>query len=278
MERISHSIAVLLLSLPDEILVVDVLSNAAWKLIYDFTIRPNGGSTQGGSTHGLPREGESRPYVPKPEAEIARRRDHAPGVFAEKVLRAKEEFKVGNLFETVLSQVRAPRAPPPLSSAPLLRPGPTHACNPSVLSQVRAPRAPPPLSPTPLLRPGPTHACNPSPPFTSLSTRKRPHAPPCHPRLRPPRRALTDSCLSRCADLLRAMPSAAVGAVPPVAHHQPVALRIPHQSGRGRVPGGRVTRDVCARREEREGVALRDLPDLRDDPARRQRARGCGEY
>ena len=32
------------------------------------------------------------------------KRDHSKGEYAAKVVKAKEEFKVGNLFETVLSQ------------------------------------------------------------------------------------------------------------------------------------------------------------------------------
>ena len=79
----------LVLYLPDEILVIDVLGNAAWKLQYEFTV-------DGKSTKGLPRIGPHQPYVPTPEASIPRRRDHEAGAFAKKVVRAKEEFKVGN--------------------------------------------------------------------------------------------------------------------------------------------------------------------------------------
>ena len=90
----------LVLYLPDNILVIDILSNSAWKLQYDFSVAE--GSAE--RTVGLPRTGSSEPYVPTPESKIPRRRDHAAGAFAKKVARAKEEFKVGNLFESVLSQ------------------------------------------------------------------------------------------------------------------------------------------------------------------------------
>ena len=101
----------LVLYLPDEILVIDILSNAAWKLQYDFTA-----GNDGASTHGLPREGATLPYAPTPEADISRRRDHAAGDFAKKVGRAKEEFKVGNLFESVLSQTFFEPCPHPPSA------------------------------------------------------------------------------------------------------------------------------------------------------------------
>ena len=92
----------LVLYLPDEVLVIDILSNAAWQLRYEFSV--GGRSAWVSSTAGLARGGESVPYVPTPEAQIVKRRDHVQGAFATKVLRAKEEFKVGNLFESVLSQ------------------------------------------------------------------------------------------------------------------------------------------------------------------------------
>lgn len=99
----------LCLFIPDEILVIDVLSNAAWMLRYEF-------ETPVGTTIGLPRLGSSCPYVPCAEAAIPRRRDHQEGAFAKKVERAKEEFKVGNLFETVLSQTFYEPCPQPPST------------------------------------------------------------------------------------------------------------------------------------------------------------------
>jgi len=99
----------LVLFLPDEIVVLDILSNHAWRLSYDFEVG-------GRSTVGLPREGASVPYLPKPEAAISQRRDHAPGAFARKVERAKQEFAVGNLFECVLSQTFTEPCPSPPST------------------------------------------------------------------------------------------------------------------------------------------------------------------
>ena len=82
----------LVLFLPDEILVIDILSNSAWKLCYEFSI---GGAT----TAGLPHEGAARTFVPKAAGDILRRRDHKAGEFAQKVTRAKEEFKVGAVVQ-----------------------------------------------------------------------------------------------------------------------------------------------------------------------------------
>jgi len=87
----------LVLYLPDEFLVIDIHSRTARSLKYEFTYKGKG-------TLGLPRVGASEAYSPKAESELPARRDHSAGEFAKKVLRAKEEFKVGNLFEVVLSQ------------------------------------------------------------------------------------------------------------------------------------------------------------------------------
>ncbi|CAN0299117.1 unnamed protein product, partial [Laminaria digitata] len=96
----------LLLYLPDKILVVDQASPAqrsdwgccdkrdAWSIEYEF-------SYGGVSTEGLPREGEVVAYAP---SEKEGSRDTPAGDYAKKVDKAKEEFKVGNLFEVVLSQ------------------------------------------------------------------------------------------------------------------------------------------------------------------------------
>ena len=43
------------------------------------------------------------------------KRDHSKGEYAAKVVKAKEEFKVGNLFETVLSQTFSEFCPNPPS-------------------------------------------------------------------------------------------------------------------------------------------------------------------
>mmetsp|Transcript_52610 Transcript_52610/g.87349 ORF Transcript_52610/g.87349 Transcript_52610/m.87349 type:complete len:749 (-) Transcript_52610:296-2542(-) len=87
----------LVLYLPDELLVIDIHTKAAWRLLYEFTV-------QGRSSTNLPRVGSSISYIPKSADEVPARRDHRAGQFAEKVQMAKEEFKVGNLFEVVLSQ------------------------------------------------------------------------------------------------------------------------------------------------------------------------------
>ena len=90
----------LVLYLPDEILVVDNKRNDAWKVSYEFS------NTEGG-TAGKPRSDARSPFIPlaPDSAEAASiKRDQEPGEFAASVDRAKEEFRVGNLFEVVLSQ------------------------------------------------------------------------------------------------------------------------------------------------------------------------------
>eukprot|EP00904_Undaria_pinnatifida_P007308 jgi/Undpi1/3707/HiC_scaffold_16.g07077.m1 len=84
----------LLLYLPDKILVVDQDKRDAWSIEYEF-------SYGGVSTEGLPREGEVVAYTP---SEKKGTRDTPAGDYAKKVDKAKEEFKIGNLFEVVLSQ------------------------------------------------------------------------------------------------------------------------------------------------------------------------------
>lgn len=93
----------LLLYLPDEIVVVDQDKKDAWKISYDFTV--DGKSTQGLARNDCPKS----PFQPfdenDPEA-VAKfsDRDTPKNEFSRSVDRAKEEFKVGNLFEAVLSQ------------------------------------------------------------------------------------------------------------------------------------------------------------------------------
>jgi len=92
-----------LLYLPDEIVVVDQDKKDAWKISYDFSV-------QGKSTQGLPRGGgEKNAFKPFDENDAAAvekfsDRDTPKNTFSKSVDRAKEEFKVGNLFEAVLSQ------------------------------------------------------------------------------------------------------------------------------------------------------------------------------
>ena len=93
----------LLLYLPDEILVVDNAKRDAWRLQYDFEA-----SDKSASTHLIQRldteNSKSEFKFSSPEISI-KKRDVAKGDYAKSVVMAKEEFRVGNLFEVVLSQV-----------------------------------------------------------------------------------------------------------------------------------------------------------------------------
>lgn len=84
----------LVLYLPDQIFVHDIVARDAWVVSYDFAV----GAL---STSGLPRAPAVSTHTPRAPAMP---RDHQPGEFAALVERAKAEFKVGNLFEVVLSQ------------------------------------------------------------------------------------------------------------------------------------------------------------------------------
>jgi anthranilate synthase len=87
----------LVLYLPDEILVVDNQRNDAWKLQYDFNVK-------GKSTKNLSRVSSKSTFnFAAPNIEV-QRRDVEKGDYAKSVVSAKEEFRVGNLFEVVLSQ------------------------------------------------------------------------------------------------------------------------------------------------------------------------------
>jgi len=88
----------ILLYLPDTILVVDQDKRDAWRVDYDFCVNQR-------STQGLPRVGQSDPFVPFDESKMVFiPRDTPRGEFAQSVEKAKREFAVGNLFEAVLSQ------------------------------------------------------------------------------------------------------------------------------------------------------------------------------
>jgi anthranilate synthase len=93
----------ILLYLPDEIVVVDQDKKDAWKISYDFSVG-------GKSTQGLPRGHiEKSPFkaFDDNDADAVGKfssRDTPENEFSLSVDRAKEEFKVGNLFEAVLSQ------------------------------------------------------------------------------------------------------------------------------------------------------------------------------
>ena len=86
----------LVLFLPDEILVVDIQKNDSWRVSYDFEYASR-------STKNLERTVSESLY--KHSAADFEKRDNAKGKYALSVLKAKDEFKVGNLFEVVLSQV-----------------------------------------------------------------------------------------------------------------------------------------------------------------------------
>jgi len=92
----------LLLYLPDQIVVIDQDKRDAWTISYDFFV-------DGKSTQGLPRDGKPAAFKPFNEADTSmvskfQSRDTPPQEFSKAVERAKGEFKVGNLFEVVLSQ------------------------------------------------------------------------------------------------------------------------------------------------------------------------------
>lgn len=89
------------LFLPDEILMVDHHQAIAWHDRYEFSIG-------GKSTKGFSRETPEALFTP---AEFdPPRGDHQPGEYARNVIRAKEKFKRGDLFEVVPGQTFYERA------------------------------------------------------------------------------------------------------------------------------------------------------------------------
>ncbi len=86
----------LVLYLPDEILVVDHYSAAAWKDRYDF-------AGAGFSTESVGRDISETPF--KPADHAPPRGDHEPGEYARLVEKAKESFRRGDLFEVVPGQM-----------------------------------------------------------------------------------------------------------------------------------------------------------------------------
>jgi anthranilate synthase len=95
----------ILLYLPDQIIVVDTKSRDAWEIRYDFTFR-------GATTNWIARDGPDEMFIPSCANQVSPksqkvRRDMPSGEFSRKVETAKGEFKVGNLFEAVLSQTFA---------------------------------------------------------------------------------------------------------------------------------------------------------------------------
>lgn len=85
----------LLLYLPDEIVVVDNYRSDSWKIKYEF-------QREALSTFGLPRERTASPYQPAARGSTFEARDTDKGEYAKIVDVAKEQFRVGNLFEVVL--------------------------------------------------------------------------------------------------------------------------------------------------------------------------------
>lgn len=85
----------MVLFLPDEILVVDHYSAKAWIDRYDF------------AKDGLTTEGKGETIAPEPfraTDTVPPRGDHQPGEYAELVVKAKESFRRGDLFEVVPGQ------------------------------------------------------------------------------------------------------------------------------------------------------------------------------
>lgn len=87
----------LVMYLPDELLVIDNQKNDAWIVNYEF-------SDESSSTQNLPREMSVSKYEAAAPSTPFDKRDSEKGEYASVVVRAKEEFRVGNLFEVVLSQ------------------------------------------------------------------------------------------------------------------------------------------------------------------------------
>jgi anthranilate synthase len=87
----------ILLYLPDSVYVVDADKRDAWHVTYDFCVNQK-------STQGMPRLGTAEPFNHYEEGQPFEKRDTPEGAFALSVEKAKREFAVGNLFETVLSQ------------------------------------------------------------------------------------------------------------------------------------------------------------------------------
>jgi len=83
------------LFLPDEILVVDHHQAIAWHDRYEFSV-------DGNTTDGLSRDTPDALFVPSDTTPP--KGDHQPGEYAKNVVKAKEKFKRGDLFEVVPGQ------------------------------------------------------------------------------------------------------------------------------------------------------------------------------
>ena len=87
----------IVLYFPDEILIVDNQKNDAWKVKYDFSYLNQ-------TTIGKSRTPTKSLYKPYPLDVLTNTRDYTKGDYSQQVIKAKEQFKCGNLFEVVLSQ------------------------------------------------------------------------------------------------------------------------------------------------------------------------------
>ena len=87
----------LVLFVPDEILVVDHMSDRAVWHRYDFV-------TQAGDTRDMARAPREDAYAPASSGNTPPENDHQPGEYPAAVERAKDAFRRGDLFEVVLSQ------------------------------------------------------------------------------------------------------------------------------------------------------------------------------
>lgn len=85
----------MVLYLPDEILVVDNYAAKAWVDRYDF-------AKDGKTTEGKADDIAAEPFI-RTDA-IPPKSDHRPGEYAELVVKAKESFRKGDLFEVVPGQ------------------------------------------------------------------------------------------------------------------------------------------------------------------------------
>ncbi len=88
----------LVLFVPDEILVIDHMSDRAVWHRYDFV-------TAAGDTRAMPRAPREDPYGPAPAGSAPPANDHLPGEYPATVERAKDAFRRGDLFEVVMSQL-----------------------------------------------------------------------------------------------------------------------------------------------------------------------------
>lgn len=90
----------LILYIPDEIFVMDNQKKDAWKIKYEFS-----DEISKKSTINIPRLKSNFDASYKAPNVPFDKRDNQKGDYAKWVVKAKEQFRVGNLFEVVLSQI-----------------------------------------------------------------------------------------------------------------------------------------------------------------------------